>query len=290
MRTGSGNSIYFHRNQQYSITALTNGSGTITERYAYAAYGAPIILSSNLSTLVASTERNRYAYTGREYDETSDLYHYRARLYDSVAGRFCARDPIGFAGSRWSLYEYVSGKPFKAVDPNGEDIILLHPDSIGHANVSQYPETPDEIVIYSHNCLRRGIGIDTGCEQQTDTTPEHCITEPLEFEVLIQRILTDPEYKPGIRIRLVWCCTAKTDTPKRVANRLKCMVISYKPVVFFGPGTWVGPDPKNPKEPDLWNRTKPEPQYTNPDCPRGSFWNGKECESNWFPNVIPLPY
>jgi RHS repeat-associated protein len=46
---------------------------------------------------------NRYTYTGREYDETLALYHYRARMYDSVGGRFVSRDPIGYLDGM-SLY------------------------------------------------------------------------------------------------------------------------------------------------------------------------------------------
>ena len=33
----------------------------------------------------------------------------------------CSRDPIGYRGSRWSLYEYVGGNPIIRVDPSGED-------------------------------------------------------------------------------------------------------------------------------------------------------------------------
>ena len=39
MRGGSGGLRYLHGNQQYSITALTDGSGSVVERYAYTAYG-----------------------------------------------------------------------------------------------------------------------------------------------------------------------------------------------------------------------------------------------------------
>jgi RHS repeat-associated protein len=85
-----------HRNQQYSITALTNGSGTVTERYAYTAYGTPTITDASGTVQTSSADNNRYTYTGREYDEALNLYHYRARMYDSVAGRFCSRDPIRY--------------------------------------------------------------------------------------------------------------------------------------------------------------------------------------------------
>ena len=62
---------------------------------------------------------NRYLYTGREWDEALSLYHYRARMYDTVSGRFLGRDPIGFEGSPWNLCEYVNGQPVIGVDPSG---------------------------------------------------------------------------------------------------------------------------------------------------------------------------
>jgi RHS repeat-associated protein len=110
----------FHRNQQYSITALTDGGGNVTERYAYDAYGSPTILDGAGISLTTSAANNRYTYTGREFDEALGLYHYRARMYDSVAGRFCSRDPIGFEGSPWNLYEFVDSRPLVKTDPSGE--------------------------------------------------------------------------------------------------------------------------------------------------------------------------
>jgi RHS repeat-associated protein len=118
IRSGSGNLVYLHRNQQYSVVALTNGGGTITERYAYSAYGTPTITDASGTTRTTTTVGNRCAYTGREYDESLSLYHYRARMYDSAIGRFCSRDPLGYkAGS--NQYEYVDGKSPSNVDPTG---------------------------------------------------------------------------------------------------------------------------------------------------------------------------
>jgi RHS repeat-associated protein len=119
MRSGSGGLRYYHRNQQYSVIALTGGSGSIMERYAYDAYGTPTILDSSLSPLASSNSLNRYTYTGREFDETLGLYHYRARMYDSVAGRFCSRDPIGFDAGDLNVYRYVSSQPLHRIDPSG---------------------------------------------------------------------------------------------------------------------------------------------------------------------------
>ena len=51
-RDGAGGVRYYHRNQQYSIVALTNGGGTITERYAYSAYGVPIFFDGSGTVIV----------------------------------------------------------------------------------------------------------------------------------------------------------------------------------------------------------------------------------------------
>ncbi|MGV3485149.1 MAG: RHS repeat-associated core domain-containing protein [Planctomycetaceae bacterium] len=123
MRTSSGGGVkhYYHRNQQYSVTAVTDGSGTVVERYAYSAYGTPTITDASGTGRTTTAIGNRYTYTGREWDETLALYHYRARVYDSVAGRFVSRDPIGYRGSPWNVYEYVRSSPPTRVDPSGTD-------------------------------------------------------------------------------------------------------------------------------------------------------------------------
>ncbi|MFN7840423.1 MAG: hypothetical protein ACK5N9_01775, partial [Pirellula sp.] len=58
----------YHRNQQYSITAMTTSTGAVAERYAYTAYGQPTILNASGSVFTSSAVGNRYTYTGRELD------------------------------------------------------------------------------------------------------------------------------------------------------------------------------------------------------------------------------
>lgn len=94
---GTGGAIYYyHRNQQYSVTAITTSTGTIAERYAYSACGQPTILDGSGSVLSTSSISNRYTYTGREWDATLGLHHFRARWMSPSAGRFLGRDPIGY--------------------------------------------------------------------------------------------------------------------------------------------------------------------------------------------------
>ena len=100
----SGTIHYYHRNQQYSITAMTTSTGAVAERYTYTAYGQPTILNASGTVLTSSAVGNRYTYTGREWDETLGLHHFRARWMSPLAGRFLGRDPIGYVDGE-NLFE-----------------------------------------------------------------------------------------------------------------------------------------------------------------------------------------
>ena len=39
--------------------------------------------------------------------------------------KFRARDPVGFVGSQWNLYEFLNGQPITNVDPSGEAVSIL---------------------------------------------------------------------------------------------------------------------------------------------------------------------
>ena len=124
--SGSGGTIYYyHRNQQYSVYCVTSSSASITERYAYTAYGEPTICNSSGTVIGSSSISNRYAYTGREWDGTVGLYHFRARWMSGLTGRFLTRDPIGFDGGSLNIQEYCHSKPFMFVDPMGMQLKVL---------------------------------------------------------------------------------------------------------------------------------------------------------------------
>ena len=93
-----------------SITSLTDSAGTASEIYTYDAYG-------NL-TGSAGNVANAYRYTGREYDQETGLYYYRARYYDPTAGRFLNEDPLQF-NAGMNFYEYSYNNPANFNDPSG---------------------------------------------------------------------------------------------------------------------------------------------------------------------------
>ena len=110
--------VYFHRNQQFSITAITNSTGAISERYAYTAYGQPTILDASGVTLPTSNFAIRHTYTGREWDATLGLHHFRARWMSPSAGRFISRDSIGYRDGL-SVYRFLRNQAPSTRDPFG---------------------------------------------------------------------------------------------------------------------------------------------------------------------------
>jgi RHS repeat-associated protein len=127
----------YHCNQQYSITAITSSSGAVQERYAYSAYGAPTIANASGTVLTTSAHNNRYTYTGREWDNDIKQYHYRARMYDASLGRFCSRDPVGYASGSENLFQLLESNSMGSVDPLGETGWQIYP-SAGSGHV-HYP-------------------------------------------------------------------------------------------------------------------------------------------------------
>jgi RHS repeat-associated protein len=140
----SGTIYYYHRNQQYSVNAITTSTGSVAERYAYSAYGEPTICDAAGSPLSnqQSSINNRQLFTGREWDSTVGLYHFRARWMSAKTGRFLSRDPIGFEANSWNIYEFVKARSLVALDPDGLDI--LNPDEPRRPHIPpDYPRKPD---------------------------------------------------------------------------------------------------------------------------------------------------
>ena len=106
-------------NQQYSITAVTTSAGAVAERYAYTAYGQPTVLDASASVLSSPAINNRYKYTGREWDATLELHHFRARWMSGLTGRFLTRDSIGYAGG---ILLYRGLSMLSGMDPTGNRV------------------------------------------------------------------------------------------------------------------------------------------------------------------------
>jgi RHS repeat-associated protein len=112
---------YFTHDANFNVTSAVDTSGNVVERYDYSPYGEPIFLDANFdfdADSVSDIAHSR-TYTGQRLDTETGLYQYRNRYYHAKLGRFISRDPIGYDGSQWNLYEYVGGRPTVARDPQG---------------------------------------------------------------------------------------------------------------------------------------------------------------------------
>ncbi|MCW1908149.1 MAG: hypothetical protein KIH63_002280, partial [Candidatus Saccharibacteria bacterium] len=105
---------YMHHDGLNSVVALSTKTGLVGESNLYGDYGA--LSESN------SKSRNRFTYTGQEYDKNTGLLHFYAREYDPVTGTWLQQDKYrGQLNDPMSLhrYGYVSNNPTNLVDPYG---------------------------------------------------------------------------------------------------------------------------------------------------------------------------
>ena len=104
-KTGTGGNLFYSRNSQYSVVALSDDSGSVVERYAYTAYGEIQILDGTGSAVIESSAfANRVTFTGREFDSETGMYFFRSRYMSPKLGQFVSRDAIGYADGM-SLYD-----------------------------------------------------------------------------------------------------------------------------------------------------------------------------------------
>jgi RHS repeat-associated protein len=114
-----GSDYYYHSDDLYNVTALTDSAANVVERYDYDDYGRPLNATNGQPILGApSSVGNALLFTGRRLDPESGLYYCRNRYLEPRNGRFMTRDLEGYLQGM-NLYEYANSGPAGAVDPLG---------------------------------------------------------------------------------------------------------------------------------------------------------------------------
>jgi RHS repeat-associated protein len=157
----AGQAYYYHQNSLWSVEAITDSAANVVERYAYDAYGLPAIQNGSGMPTPAnpwgtphSVIGNPWMFTGRQLDEETGLYFYRARYYDPVKGRFLQRDALGYL-SGVNLYAYVDGRPTAKLDPYG--LKCVDPPGL---NLDAVNTSPITSVFGAVRTFSNGFGID----------------------------------------------------------------------------------------------------------------------------------
>jgi RHS repeat-associated protein len=103
-----------------SVTSLTDDAGAVAARYHLDAWGNfrfPAELTAS---------KNRFAFTGYEWDPETGLFNAKARYFDPQLGRFLSQD--GFLGQvddppSLHRYFYAADNPLAFVDPDGNESV-----------------------------------------------------------------------------------------------------------------------------------------------------------------------
>jgi RHS repeat-associated protein len=134
----SGTISYFEGDGVGSVTSLSNSGQILANTYAYDSFGK---VTASTGTLT-----NPFQYTGREFDQETGTYYYRARYYDQNVGRFASEDPIRSRGGI-NFYAYAGNSPVNFVDPLG----LERKDPL------HVPCDADELLDCYDRCGSRGV-------------------------------------------------------------------------------------------------------------------------------------
>ncbi|MDR2642529.1 MAG: RHS repeat-associated core domain-containing protein, partial [Planctomycetaceae bacterium] len=91
-----------------TIRDIVKSDGNVAYHLDYNAFGRLISVTKN--------DNLSFAYTGKLFDQMSDLQWNISRWYDSNVGRWMSVDPIGFEGGDINLFKYVHNIPVLFAD------------------------------------------------------------------------------------------------------------------------------------------------------------------------------
>ena len=162
----STTSSWYHTDALGSTQALSNSSQVTSDTYLYDAWGNPITSTG--------TTINPFRWVGNVgyyFDSDTGLYYIRARTYQPIIARwtsvdplFCmlaktgalrsfTRDPIGFEGSAWDLYEFVRARSLGYLDPSGtRQVSGGTPNPVGPRPQPALPATAAECAAKRTKC------------------------------------------------------------------------------------------------------------------------------------------
>lgn len=109
----SGQRQVYHYDTVGTTVGLTDGGETVTDAYAYDAFGRV------MNERGVTPNPFKFVAQSGVMDEGNNRHFMRARVYDADPGRFLSKDPLAFWARDPSLYAYADGNPVNWIDPEG---------------------------------------------------------------------------------------------------------------------------------------------------------------------------
>ncbi len=119
---------YYHLDALGSVRVVTDAARTIVERHDYLPFGEECTTGPCAGNPAGIQPRK---FTGKERDAETGLDYFGARYYGSKTARFTTIDPVytwkeNLADpQRWNRYAYGRNNPFRYVDPDGKNPVVV---------------------------------------------------------------------------------------------------------------------------------------------------------------------
>jgi len=113
---------YGYTDNQGSLIALTNESGSVVEKYAYDPWGARRDPANWQSKDTRTSFITNRGYTGHEHLDAFGIINMNGRVYDPLTTLFFSPDPFVQAPGNWlnyNRYGYCMNNPTRYTDPSG---------------------------------------------------------------------------------------------------------------------------------------------------------------------------
>ncbi|WMS86694.1 RHS repeat-associated core domain-containing protein [Pleionea litopenaei] len=108
---------FIHTDHLGSPIAATNEDGSVKWREEYQPFG---------KQLTNQDSDNNVGFTGHKDDKDLGLTYMQARWYHPETGRFNSLDPLLFREvNSFNRYVYANNNPYKYIDPDGENPLLI---------------------------------------------------------------------------------------------------------------------------------------------------------------------
>ncbi len=153
--------VYLLSDHLGSSTTLTGSNGVVTGTLKYWPFGM-----TRATTGSVPTDK---LYTGQQQEpgDVLEMYHYNARVYSTLMGRFLGVDPIaGSNPQRLNPYSYVANNPMRYTDPSGMCLPDIDCPGDQGTQETELLETAVESWADSRSIEQTRDGCDAACQMQ----------------------------------------------------------------------------------------------------------------------------